>query len=216
MFIFFILLIYIWSKKQSNRSKWPKTAQQAKQHVGLHAWHADVPARLAKGPCLGLRTQHVPVRHGPFTNQASVGHAVPGTISTGRAGPFGRRRQVRLCVFCTGKRNHCRRLRVSKRVNPKRSNGPTPSPSRPRARAKLRRRRRRCRMSLCCCSAGSRRLLLPRLFLGQRHQARRPLLHLRTTATAAASSSATSLSPQQQRQVSLYVDALLDWNQVAL
>ncbi|KAF7094674.1 hypothetical protein CFC21_096970 [Triticum aestivum] len=68
-------------------------------------------------------------------------------------------------------------------------------------------------MSLCCCSAGSRRLLLSRLLLGQGRQARRPLLHLRTTATAAASSSATSLSTQQQRQVSLYVEALLDWNQ---
>ncbi|XP_051203996.1 uncharacterized protein [Lolium perenne] len=70
-------------------------------------------------------------------------------------------------------------------------------------------------MSLCCCSAGSRRLLLPRLFLGQHHRLRRPLLHLRgaSTAAAAASSSTASLSPAQQRQVSLYVDALLEWNQ---
>ncbi|CAM0913490.1 unnamed protein product [Alopecurus aequalis] len=72
-------------------------------------------------------------------------------------------------------------------------------------------------MSLSCCSAGGRRLLLPRLILGQRHHVRRSLLHLRAAssggAAATASSSTASLSPAQQRQVSLYVDALLDWNQ---
>ncbi|KQK18790.1 uncharacterized protein LOC100824367 isoform X2 [Brachypodium distachyon] len=68
-------------------------------------------------------------------------------------------------------------------------------------------------MSLCCCSGASRRLLLPRLFLGQQHQVGRSLLQFRATSSAAASSSATPLSPAQQRQVTLYVDALLDWNQ---
>uniref|UniRef100_J3MCT8 Ribosomal RNA small subunit methyltransferase G n=1 Tax=Oryza brachyantha TaxID=4533 RepID=J3MCT8_ORYBR len=65
-----------------------------------------------------------------------------------------------------------------------------------------------------------RRFLLPRLFLGRPHnQVRTSILHPRTHTTAAAranpaaSSSAANLSPSQQRQVALYVDALLDWNQ---
>ncbi|XP_015693526.2 ribosomal RNA small subunit methyltransferase G [Oryza brachyantha] len=81
-------------------------------------------------------------------------------------------------------------------------------------------------MSLCFCStaaaaaAATRRFLLPRLFLGRPHnQVRTSILHPRTHTTAAAranpaaSSSAANLSPSQQRQVALYVDALLDWNQ---
>ncbi|KAF0903208.1 hypothetical protein E2562_025777 [Oryza meyeriana var. granulata] len=82
-------------------------------------------------------------------------------------------------------------------------------------------------MSLCCCcSAAARRFLLPRLFLGSRRRhVRYSILHPRTHTTAAAraapaatyasssSFSTTHLSPSQKRQVSLYVDALLDWNQ---
>ncbi|KAL5225294.1 hypothetical protein ABZP36_011933 [Zizania latifolia] len=75
-------------------------------------------------------------------------------------------------------------------------------------------------MSLCCCAgASARRFLLPRLSLGGRHdQVRYSILHRRTHTTAvapaaAASFSTNDLSYSQQRQVSLYVDALLDWNQ---
>ncbi|KAL6861319.1 hypothetical protein ACP4OV_017019 [Aristida adscensionis] len=69
-------------------------------------------------------------------------------------------------------------------------------------------------MALCCCgAAASRWVLPPRLLLGRRH----PVLSLRaatTVAAASVSSSAAALSPPQRRQVALYVDALLDWNQV--
>ncbi|XP_066371933.1 uncharacterized protein [Miscanthus floridulus] len=73
-------------------------------------------------------------------------------------------------------------------------------------------------MSLCCCStAAGRGVLLPSLLLGRRHLPRHPLLNLRTTTTVASSSSAaattSSLSPPQQRQVTVYVDTLLEWNQ---
>ncbi|XP_039842965.1 ribosomal RNA small subunit methyltransferase G-like isoform X2 [Panicum virgatum] len=72
-------------------------------------------------------------------------------------------------------------------------------------------------MSLCCCStAAGRGFLLPSILLSQRHLPRHPLLNLRTTAAvapAAAAASISSLSAQQQRQVSVYVEALLDWNQ---
>ncbi|KAF2926010.1 uncharacterized protein [Oryza sativa Japonica Group] len=84
-------------------------------------------------------------------------------------------------------------------------------------------------MSLCCFSsstaaaAAARRFLLPHLFLGRRRHRHRHdqvrytiLHHPRTHTTAAppaAAASTTRLSPSQQRQVSLYVDALLDWNQ---
>ncbi|KAK3128839.1 hypothetical protein QOZ80_6BG0467030 [Eleusine coracana subsp. coracana] len=66
-------------------------------------------------------------------------------------------------------------------------------------------------MSLCCCTAAGRGFLL-----SQRHWLCRPVLTLRTTTTvafAAAASATNSLSPPQQRQVALYVEALLDWNQ---
>ncbi|GJN00184.1 hypothetical protein PR202_ga17598 [Eleusine coracana subsp. coracana] len=66
-------------------------------------------------------------------------------------------------------------------------------------------------MSLCCCTAAGRGFLL-----SQRHWLCRPVLTLRTTTTvafAAAASATTSLSPPQQHQVALYVEALLDWNQ---
>ena len=73
-------------------------------------------------------------------------------------------------------------------------------------------------MSLCCCStAAGRGFLLPSILLSRRHLPRHPLLNLRTTAAvapAAAAASISSLSAQQQRQVSVYVEALLDWNQV--
>lgn len=73
-------------------------------------------------------------------------------------------------------------------------------------------------MSLCCCSAAAGRgVLLSSLLLGRRHLPRHPLLNLRTTTTVASSSAAaaiTSLSPPQQRQVTIYVDTLLEWNQV--
>lgn len=74
-------------------------------------------------------------------------------------------------------------------------------------------------MSLCCCSAATGRgVLLPSLLLGRRHRLRHPLVNLRTIATFASSSSAaattSSLSPPQQRQVTIYVDTLLEWNQV--
>ncbi|KAF8772520.1 hypothetical protein HU200_005477 [Digitaria exilis] len=63
-------------------------------------------------------------------------------------------------------------------------------------------------MSLCCCSTAAGR----GFFLS-----RRPLLNLRTTATvsrvAAAATATSSLSAPQQRQVAVYVEALLDWNQ---
>uniref|UniRef100_A0A0E0DZQ1 Uncharacterized protein n=1 Tax=Oryza meridionalis TaxID=40149 RepID=A0A0E0DZQ1_9ORYZ len=81
-------------------------------------------------------------------------------------------------------------------------------------------------MSLCCSSSSSaaaaaRRFLLPHLFLGRRSrrhdQVRYTVLHHPRTHTTAAAPAATAstprLSPSQQRQVSLYVDALLDWNQ---
>ncbi|OQU76139.1 hypothetical protein SORBI_3010G099300 [Sorghum bicolor] len=73
-------------------------------------------------------------------------------------------------------------------------------------------------MSLCCCSAATGRgVLLPSLLLGRRHRLRHPLVNLRTIATFASSSSAaattSSLSPPQQRQVTIYVDTLLEWNQ---
>ncbi|KAG2605224.1 hypothetical protein PVAP13_4NG098700 [Panicum virgatum] len=72
-------------------------------------------------------------------------------------------------------------------------------------------------MSLCCCStAAGRGFFLPSILLSRR---RHPLLNLRTTATvapapaAAAATSISSLSARQQRQVTVYVEALLDWNQ---
>ncbi|CAN6214406.1 unnamed protein product [Urochloa humidicola] len=72
-------------------------------------------------------------------------------------------------------------------------------------------------MSLCCCSAAAGRgLLLPSVLLSRRYLPPRPLLNLRTTATvapAAAAASISSLSAPQQRQVTVYVEALLDWNQ---
>ena len=67
-------------------------------------------------------------------------------------------------------------------------------------------------MSLCCCStAAGRGFFLPSILLSRR---RHPLLNLRTTATVAPATSISSLSAQQQRQVTVYVEALLDWNQV--
>ncbi|KAJ1258794.1 hypothetical protein BS78_10G102500 [Paspalum vaginatum] len=71
-------------------------------------------------------------------------------------------------------------------------------------------------MSLCCYSAAAGRGVL---LLGRRHWRRHPLLNLRTATTVASSSagaaatSIASLSPPQQRQVAVYVDALLEWNQ---
>ncbi|WVZ81792.1 hypothetical protein U9M48_029134 [Paspalum notatum var. saurae] len=73
-------------------------------------------------------------------------------------------------------------------------------------------------MSLCCYSAAAGRGVV---LLGRRHWLRHPLLNLRTTTTVASSSSAaaaaaasiSSLSPPQQRQVAVYVDTLLEWNQ---
>jgi 16S rRNA (guanine527-N7)-methyltransferase len=77
-------------------------------------------------------------------------------------------------------------------------------------------------MSLCCCgSAAGRGFLLPSILLSRRHFPRHSLLNLRTTATVAAAAAAaaatttvSSLPAPQQRQVSAYVEALLDWNQV--
>ncbi|RLN12675.1 ribosomal RNA small subunit methyltransferase G [Panicum miliaceum] len=72
-------------------------------------------------------------------------------------------------------------------------------------------------VSLCCCStAAGRGFLLPGILLNRLHLPRHPLLNLRTTSTvarAAAATSISSLSAQQQRQVAVYVEALLDWNQ---
>ncbi|XP_025813771.1 uncharacterized protein LOC112891083 isoform X1 [Panicum hallii] len=73
-------------------------------------------------------------------------------------------------------------------------------------------------MSLCCCStAAGRGFLLPGILLRRRCLPRHPLLNLRSTRTvasaAAAATSISSLSPPQQRQVAVYVEALLDWNQ---
>uniref|UniRef100_A0A0D9WNS0 Ribosomal RNA small subunit methyltransferase G n=1 Tax=Leersia perrieri TaxID=77586 RepID=A0A0D9WNS0_9ORYZ len=73
-------------------------------------------------------------------------------------------------------------------------------------------------MSLCCCPAAARRFLLTPLFFGRRRhdQVRYSTLHPSPLATARAASpvvASSSFSPSQQRQVSLYVDALLDWNQ---
>ncbi|TVU11879.1 hypothetical protein EJB05_45489 [Eragrostis curvula] len=66
-------------------------------------------------------------------------------------------------------------------------------------------------MSLCCSPAAGRSFL----FLSQRPWLRRPVLALRTTTTvaSAAPSATPTLSPRQQHQVALYVEALLDWNQ---
>jgi 16S rRNA (guanine527-N7)-methyltransferase len=75
-------------------------------------------------------------------------------------------------------------------------------------------------MSLCCCgSAAGRGFLLPSILLSRRHFPRHSLRNLRTTATvvaaaAAAATTVSSLPAPQQRQVSAYVEALLDWNQV--
>jgi 16S rRNA (guanine527-N7)-methyltransferase len=75
-------------------------------------------------------------------------------------------------------------------------------------------------MSLCCCgSAAGRGFLLPSILLSRRHFPRHSLHNLRTTATVAAAAAAaattvSSLPAPQQRQVSAYVEALLDWNQV--
>ncbi|CAN6198157.1 unnamed protein product [Urochloa humidicola] len=69
-------------------------------------------------------------------------------------------------------------------------------------------------MSLCCCSAAAGLgLLLPSVLLSRRYLPPRPLLNLRTTATVAPAASISSLSAPQQRQVTVYVEALLDWNQ---
>jgi hypothetical protein len=70
-------------------------------------------------------------------------------------------------------------------------------------------------MSLCFSTAAGRGYLL----FSRSHWIRRPVLALRTTTTvasAAAASTSTSLSPPQQHQVALYVEALLDWNQVRI
>ncbi|AQK83434.1 S-adenosyl-L-methionine-dependent methyltransferase superfamily protein [Zea mays] len=73
-------------------------------------------------------------------------------------------------------------------------------------------------MSLCCCcsTATGRGVLLPSLLLGRRHWTGHHLLNLRATTTVVSSSSAaatSSLSPPQQRQITVYVDTLLEWNQ---
>ncbi|CAN6164438.1 unnamed protein product [Urochloa humidicola] len=73
-------------------------------------------------------------------------------------------------------------------------------------------------MSLCCSStAAGRRLLLPSVLFSRSYLPRHPILNFRTAATvapaAAAATSISSLSAPQQRQVALYVEALLDWNQ---
>ncbi|XP_062228581.1 uncharacterized protein LOC133926590 [Phragmites australis] len=70
-------------------------------------------------------------------------------------------------------------------------------------------------MLLCCSAPAGRGFLLPRLLVSRLHRTRHPLLSLRTTTTvasAAISAPTASLSPPQQRQVALYVEALLDWN----
>nr|CAB3467640.1 unnamed protein product [Digitaria exilis] len=67
-------------------------------------------------------------------------------------------------------------------------------------------------MSLCCCSTAAGR----GFFLSRRYLPRSPLLKLRSIATfapAAATTAISSLSAPQQRQVAVYVEALLDWNQ---
>ncbi|CAN6201946.1 unnamed protein product [Urochloa humidicola] len=69
-------------------------------------------------------------------------------------------------------------------------------------------------MSLCCSSTAAGRGFL----LSRRYLPRYPLLilNLRTTTTvptAAAANAISSLSAPQQRQVAVYVEALLDWNQ---
>ncbi|CAL5037785.1 unnamed protein product [Urochloa decumbens] len=73
-------------------------------------------------------------------------------------------------------------------------------------------------MSLCCCStAAGRGFLLPSILLSRSYLPRRPILNLRTTTTSArlapAAATISSLSAPQQRQVAVYVEALLDWNQ---
>ncbi|CAL5052123.1 unnamed protein product [Urochloa decumbens] len=73
-------------------------------------------------------------------------------------------------------------------------------------------------MSLCCCStAACRGFLLPSILLSRSYLPRHPLLDLRTTTTVArlapAAATISSLSAPQQRQVAVYVEALLDWNQ---
>ncbi|CAL5047042.1 unnamed protein product [Urochloa decumbens] len=73
-------------------------------------------------------------------------------------------------------------------------------------------------MSPCCCStAACRGFLLPSILLSRSYLPRHPLLNLRTTTTvsclAPAAATISSLSAPQQRQVGVYVEALLDWNQ---